>query len=250
MMSKEEFIVKARQIHKDEYDYSKVIDTYNRNDYVIIICKIHGEFRQQRYRHLNGGHKCKKCQCKKNGINQARTTESFIEECYKKLKSFELFDYSKVNYINAYTGISLKCNKCNEWFVTKPFVHLNYGCGCPLCKNKSKGEFKIKKFLEENHFSYIPQKRFKECKGKRNTLPFDFYLTDLNILIEYDGIQHFKSYKSQKWKTPDKHKIYDNIKSEFCLKNNIKLLRISYLEFNNIEEILKKELLTTKETLI
>ena len=78
------------------------------------------------------------------------------------------------------------------------------------------------------------QEVFDGCKYKRN-LPFDFYLPELNICIEFDGKQHYTPIKffggDDNYK---KQKIRDNIKNEYCIKNNIKLFRIKYDE--NIEE--------------
>lgn len=45
--------------------------------------------------------------------------------------------------------------------------------------------------LIENNIKFISEKRFNGCKNI-NELPFDFYLPNQNLLIEYDGIQHFK----------------------------------------------------------
>jgi very-short-patch-repair endonuclease len=88
----------------------------------------------------------------------------------------------------------------------------------------------------------IEQKCFEDCKDKR-VLPFDFYLEDYNILIEYDGELHYK--ESRYKNSQDKLNIiknHDNIKNNYCKENNIKLIRIPYTEFDNIENILKKEL--------
>ena len=65
---------------------------------------------------------------------------------------------------------------------------------------------------------------------------FDFYLPDKNILIEYDGSQHFD--KTSKFYSKDLIQT-DKIKNEYCSKNNIHLIRIPYTKFNQIEEILK-----------
>ena len=78
-----------------------------------------------------------------------------------------------------------------------------------------------------------------------NKLPllFDFYLIDLNICIEYDGEQHFtinEFFGGEK--NFNIRVINDNIKTEFCNKNKIKLIRIPYYNFNDIENILAKEL--------
>lgn len=112
-------------------------------------------------------------------------------------------------------------------------------CGCTL---ESKGEEKIKLFLQKNNISFNFQYSFENCKYKKE-LPFDFYISNYNCCIEYDGEQHFKSIDyfggEEHLKIQQQR---DNIKTRYCEDNNIKLIRIPYWDFNNIEEILTKEL--------
>ena len=106
-------------------------------------------------------------------------------------------------------------------------------CGCPFCK-ESKGEKIIKNFLIDNNISFEQQKKFDDCKYKLK-LPFDFYLSELNICIEYDGLQHYKCIKIFGGeKNFNLIKKRDEIKNDYCEKNNINLIRIKYNE--NINE--------------
>lgn len=83
-----------------------------------------------------------------------------------------------------------------------------------------------------------------------NTLPFDFYLNDYNVAIEYDGEQH---YMPVNWngKMSDEElnrafelvQFHDKIKTEYCEEQNIQLIRIPYWEKNNIECFLFDNLL-------
>ena len=120
------------------------------------------------------------------------------------------------------------------------------GKRCPYCK-RSKGEEKISEILKEFNVKYIAQYTYLDCKDKR-TLPFDFYIPSLNICIEYDGEQHYKpvKFKNQsEEEIENNYKItvkHDNIKTLYCLDHNIKLIRIPYWDFKNIENILKQEL--------
>jgi len=126
------------------------------------------------------------------------------------------------------------CVKGHEW---KCAVHSRTNShtmsGCPTCKS-SKGERKIRMYLKRNDIKFDMEKKFDECKNKR-CLPFDFHIPDKNVLIEYDGSQHF--IKSGKWYNELNQK-RDLIKTEFCAKNNISLIRICHLEFMVIEDIL------------
>lgn len=122
------------------------------------------------------------------------------------------------------------------------YHHFKEGRRCPKCKTIFKGEEKIKEYLDKNNINYIEQHRFKDCKYK-NTLAFDFYLPDYNCCIEYDGRQHY--YISEYFGGQNGFidtKIRDTIKNIYCDKNNIRLVRIPYWEFNNIEDILAKEI--------
>jgi very-short-patch-repair endonuclease len=102
----------------------------------------------------------------------------------------------------------------------------------------SKGEIKIANYLKSNNISFEPQKTFSECK---NIFPlhYDFYLNDFNILIEYDGIQHFiPKEKFGGEKEFIKLQKRDAIKTQFAKVYGIQLIRIPYTELNNVETIL------------
>ena len=128
------------------------------------------------------------------------------------------------------------CNKHGK-FEQNAGAHL-CGKGCKLC-NESKGEIIIKKYLDNHNIEYVREKSFNECKNKFY-LPFDFYLPNQNLLIEYDGLQHSKPIKF--WGGENAYKKRQNndeIKNNFAKNNNIGLLRIKYDQINNIEQILK-----------
>ena len=106
------------------------------------------------------------------------------------------------------------------------------GNGCSCCSS-SKGEKKVREWLIKNNILFEEQKIFDDCIHK-NKLRFDFYLPGTNTIIEYDGILHFKE-------TPLKNNlteslIKDRIKDEYCINNNINLIRIGFWE--DVEEVL------------
>lgn len=132
-LTTEEFIKRAREVHGDKYDYSKV-EYKKANEKVEIICPIHGSFFQSPSKHLSGSG-CPYC-----AGNVKLTTEEFVRRA-KKIHNNE-YDYSEVVYINSKTKIKIKCKKCNRWFKQLPLVHLN-GSGCPFCfGDKIKRKFK------------------------------------------------------------------------------------------------------------
>jgi hypothetical protein len=118
----EEFIKSSKKIHKNKYDYSKVNYIGNKIK-VKIFCPLHGFFSQRPNDHMMG-RGCSKCSnsCKSN-------TKDFIKK--SKLIHGNKYNYSKVNYKNAYTPVILICKKHGE-FLQKPNGHLSKE-GCRKC---------------------------------------------------------------------------------------------------------------------
>lgn len=162
---------------------------------------------------------------------------------YEYIKNYiESFGYTLIsnNYKNANTKIEVQCDKKHETYSVK-FSDFQAGFRCPHCKS-SKGENKISEILDTYNINYIKQYKFEDCKFY-NYLPFDFYLPDYNCCIEFDGKQHYEIIKC--WGGLDAfidRVIRDTVKNEYCKKNEIKLVRIPYYDFDNIENILIKEL--------
>ena len=180
-MKIDEFMIRAREMHGDKYDYSKV--EYNTtNDKVCIICPIHGEFWQRATNHINKGSGCPKCH-----PNYNKTTEDFIEMARKF--HGDKYDYSKVKYENNITKVCIICPEHGE-FWQRPNSHLSRKQGCPHCAN-SKLETEYENILKINKTNYEKQKKIKGIKDK-NLLRFDFYDIDNNTLIECQGIQHIR----------------------------------------------------------
>jgi hypothetical protein len=141
-----------------------------------------------------------------------------------------------------------KCNECgHKWEAVIGSRHV--GRGCPQCK-KSKGEKRIKEYLDQNNIFNNPQYIFNDLLSDlNNPLRFDFAIfwnkekTQLKILIEFDGEQHDRWIKS--WMPKNsfiKLQYHDKLKNEYCKNNNIPLLRIKWYDFDNIEEILDEYL--------
>lgn len=100
---------------------------------------------------------------------------------------------------------------------------------CECWKKYNIGVQKVISILQKNNIKYEQEKKYDTCvlpKGFK--LPFDFYLPEYNILIEYDGEQHFKVAFGQTEEKLILQKQYDEIKNQWCKDNNIKLIRIPY----------------------
>lgn len=233
--NKEEFIQKAKEIHGNKYDYSKVEYNGLENN-VIIICPKHGEFSQKPKCHLNG-HGCQKCGVEKRIEKETLTKEEFI------LKAREVhgwkYDYSKVEYKNNRTKICIICPEHGEFWQI-PNSHLN-GHGCPKC-NEWKMEKHVIEVLNKNNIKYEYKKRNFEWLKYKKPLELDFYLPEYNIAIECQGEQHYKEVK--KWggkHTFEERKNRDTIKQKLCEKNGVKLLYYANYNFNFPYEIIKTD---------
>lgn len=179
------------------------------------------------------------------GFNDLKTTNPELAEEWDYKKNIK-----KPTEVTKGSGASInwKCKKCGyTWTAT---IHSRTtGNGCPSC-NESKGEKNIKEYLKNNNIDFEVQYTNDKCKHKKH-LRFDFAIfknKELLVLIEYDGIQHFEpitfggiSLEKAKEKLKENKK-RDKIKTKYCKDNNIPLIRISYKEFENIEQILNLEL--------
>ena len=231
-----EFINDCILAHGNYYDYTKSI-YISGNKEVTIICPKHGEFNQKPSNHLSG-RGCKECG-KYSFLDQylSKNRKIFLEESIAIHNNY--YDYSLVEYINCKIKVCIICPKHGE-FNQKPDHHVT-GRGCPKCK-ESKGEKFIESYLISNKFVYERQKKFINCRNVLQ-LSFDFYVPKLNLLIEFDGVQHFRKMGYSSGDEKIKYtKLCDSIKDRYCIDNKISLLRISYKDINNIDNILNSNL--------
>jgi len=133
-LTTEEFIAKAKAVHGDRYDYSKV-DYVGTKTKVSIVCKEHGEFLQSPQKHLTG-QGCIKCHRKSMAKRYSLGKEKFIEKANSVHNGF--YDYSEVNYVNGHTPIKIIC-PLHGVFNQEPASHLQ-GHGCPICAAKANAE--------------------------------------------------------------------------------------------------------------
>lgn len=179
--STEVFIEKARTIHGDKYDYSKV-KYINAHTKVTVICPVHGEFEITPNNHLSK-HGCSKCAC------APMTRDDFIAKA-KELHG-DRYDYSCVEYTRSTDKVTILCPEHGE-FLQEPRIHLS-GKGCPACgrakrcqsANYSEPEQQLYKILLK-HFDeddVIRQYYDKE----RYPFHCDFYIKTLDLFIELNA---------------------------------------------------------------
>lgn len=180
---------------------------------------------------------CPTCCGLQTSIRCKKTNEEFI----KQLNEVNPNIIPLEAYVDDHKKIlcSCKIHKDYKWMVM-PNKILHKNTGCPRCaKSVSSNEIKLQNILLKWGYKFETQKRFKDCKDKYS-LPFDIYLIDFNILIEYDGEQHYKIINrdisnEKKIKNLEIIQKHDIIKNEYCKNKNIPLIRIPYWEQDDLE---------------
>ena len=223
-----------------QYTYHQ--ETY-RNDRtkMKITCSIHGDFWQTPSVHKQG-HGCPRCGDIAKWASTRTSQQEFISRLERIFENCE-YDFSQSVYKSQYQLVKIICPK-HGMFKKSAHSLLYRQSGCPYCKMSS-GELKIRNLLIKHNILYKYQYYFKDCRGVRNPMPFDFYLPQSNTCIEYDGKQHFQPvsiFGGQK--AFQDIQFSDKLKNEYCLQNNIRLLRIPHWDYKNIEVIFSKNLLS------
>ena len=134
-LTKEQFILRAHEVHGWKYDYSKV-EYHNSHEKVCIICPEHGEFWQMPSAHMLG-QGCQKCYG-----NHKHTNDEFIKQA--KHIHGDKYDYSKVEYCGNKKPVCIICKEHGEFYQT-PNSHLR-GEGCRICSYKTTPRHQRKTF--------------------------------------------------------------------------------------------------------
>ena len=180
----EEFIQRARKVHGDKYDYSKVEYVNNRTK-VCIICPEHGEFWQTPDSHMLGN-KCSKCSGSKK-----LTTEEFIEKA-KQIHGNK-YDYSKVEYKGNKIKVCIICPEHGE-FWQMPINHCskNNHNGCPICAKT----IVANKLRKNNSYFIEKAKQIHGDKYDYSKVEYVNNRTKVCIICPEHG---------EFWQTPDNH---------------------------------------------
>lgn len=185
--TKEDIIKKSIEIHGDKYGYDKLVRLTDSNNIELYCKKCKKYFIQNLINHLQGNG-CKKCGYDKNADNN-RLTKSEVIKRFIEVHD-DLYGYNNVDYKGIDTCVIIDC-KINDHgeFEQTPYLHL-IGHGCPKCKS-SKGELALIKIFKKHSINFKHQFKFDKYKKLR----YDFYLKDLNLLVEFHGGQHYKPIK-------------------------------------------------------
>lgn len=190
------------------------------NQRVDCVCEKHGNLAGVRIGNLIDGCGCAKCGLDKLAKQMLLTVD--------EVNAIVGMNHPNATIISEYqdsrTPLTLCCNKCG--FTYKGYVHARKQC--PNCERYYYGEKMIQIYLEGRNIDYIPQYKFVDCCNKR-PLPFDFYLPEHNICIEYQGKQHYEAVDlfggDEGFEYRRKN---DEIKRKYCKENEINLIEIPY----------------------
>ena len=232
------FMQRAKEVHKDKYDYSKVdsIDIKGQRTYVPITCNICSyEWSSTIDNHINSQRGCPSCSKK------AKWTFDIFVEKAKEIHA-DNYDYSQVKIIKIkkkYIKIPIQCKTCNKFWYTTIQNHVYGGAKCPYCsKSISKGEITIANYLDKYNIPYETQFVIPSLSNNK----YDFYVRHNSkcYLIEFDGEQHFKMvpYFHKNIEAFNKRQYMDKLKTFMAIDANYTIIRIAYKESNNIDKCL------------
>lgn len=219
----EDVITRAKAVHGDTYDYTDAKLIHGKAATLTLRCRVHGEFTQRVDGHLRYG--CEKCARDAFKLNN--------DEFLKRSKDVhgDTYDYSLVKYNGNLNKVDILCKKHGK-FEQRPYDHYR-GNGCPKCKI-SHGERLIKLFLDRNNIVYKT-----EHKLEGTLYRYDFYIPEINLLIEYDGQLHFNrnnSYGGEKvLRVVQK---IDKLKDTLAEERGYLLLRIHYKDYREAQKII------------
>ncbi len=227
---------KFKERHDNFYSYPNQSEVKTLKDKIIITCPIHGDFLQVANYHMRGSG-CVLCSHEKTSKRQKLDHEFLL----KRLRSINAnkYEFDISNYETLHSVIEVFCFEHQIKFKARVGNFLKGKIGCPCCKTKSKGERVVAKILTDHNVLFEHEKTFANLVSETgNKLRFDFYLPQSNILIEYDGAQHFEPIERFGGELGLQNtRKNDQIKNNFCQDNAIQLIRIRYDE--NVLSVLR-----------
>lgn len=161
---------------------------------------------------------------------------------FGKLVAIKLLPKSKGQYGTSRWWLC-RCDCGN--YTNAPTGQLNIGSiqSCGKC-HFSRGEQEISRILQSLCINYVTEYIFNDCINPKTNkyLRFDFYLSDINTCIEYDGIQHFEE-TTWRHEALSETQYRDSIKNKYCEEHGINLIRIPYWDYDKLSEDYLMELI-------
>ena len=216
----------------------------NVHEKVIMHCNMCDDEYPKRINDLLHGYGCRSCNFTGHITKIFRTPDSFKQEV-EELTDGEFSVLS--NYESTRGKCLFKHNQCQHTFEMKVHNFITLHQRCPYCKKHSMGTTNsrgitiIESWLLKHNYSFEKEKKFSDLRSPKSNilLPYDIFIPELNLIIEYDGEQHFRPIEIFGGETYFKRvQFNDQVKNEYATKNNIHLLRIKFNLKSHIPEIL------------
>jgi Zn finger protein HypA/HybF involved in hydrogenase expression len=227
----DEVLARFREIHGDQYDYTKVVYGHS-NCYVEIVCRQHGSFLQAPSSHWMGKG-CPECGRVTRAANQVLTTEEVIAR-FRQLHG-DRYDYTDTEYGRFRQHVMIRCRRHGSFRQT-PQAHLE-GKGCPRC-SQSSGETRAAAWLLERGIEFTVE--FPVAIEGSTRCRFDFFLPDQCAFLEIDGPHHYAPVQYAGMSLEKAQHVFqqtqrrDALKGNWATENGVLVYRIRWDE--NIEE--------------
>ena len=148
------------------------------------------------------------------GKSKTQTIQKLLDLVKQRRGTVDMSTYKSSNSLLRFT-----CHEAHPW-LSRAYSILHQSAWCPTCR-QSKGENQVASILNKANLSFLPQYPLKPTRLKA-----DFFFESKNLIIEFDGEQHF----TLEWagrKKPE-NRVNDLRKNAWCVENNIHLLRIPW----------------------
>lgn len=235
-MNQKDFIDKVVASNGNRYTVNEDFVSWRQK--ISVTCNECGQESTPRVDTLIKGRSCTHCNKKKYSKQFTKTTEQYAKEVSDKSNGKYKLDSSYSGVKNKVWITHLECGNTYQVF---PYL-FNKGRRCPVCKN-SVGEIAVRDALDILGVPYIREVTNKTLKGLKHRYSFDFFLPNHGVLIEYQGVQHYKPVDAFGGnKNYQKQIKNDEYKRGYCKSSGYKLLEIPYTitEVNEITEIIKE----------
>ena len=238
--SNEQFILDSQLKYGNKYNYSKCNYTGTKNNITLICNDCGSEFTINAHSHLNGiDGGCKTCGITKVSKTKELSLEEVLEKCKKHINA-DNYIFDNIEYKGSHDKMRIECKK-HGYFFMLPYNFYGNMQNCPECYNKSIGEKIIINAFSEKNIKYEYEKEFDMLIDKRK-LSYDFYIPEYNVLLECNGIQHYKFEPYFHKTLHDWHKQlhHDWLKRKYAKDNNFKLIAIKYTKLSRLKKDINK----------
>lgn len=153
------------------------------------------------------------------------------------------YSYDESSYRCMNCRVTVECSIHGKWSVLANIHSRKGGSGCPMCF-QSRGEESIRECLDELWLDYVQEASFEGLGRKK----FDFYVPELNLLIEYDGEQHFRPIEFFGGEPALANTVArDEEKSRWAWENKFVLMRIPYWMLDRIPYLIREQVALLRE---